>query len=83
MSARMPIEWTLKDVLDRHNISAYRVAKEADVGLTTIYRFTNNQVQTFNGQIVDSILQAVYDLTVTQYDICDIVKWAPKGSSHE
>lgn len=78
MSARMPIRWTLKELLEQNDLSAYKVAKEADIGLTTIYRFTNNQTQSFNGQVIDSILQAVYALTGKQYDISDIVKWTPE-----
>ena len=84
MPRTMPIEWKLKTLLEQHELSAYRVAKQANIGLTTIYRFTNNQVQTFSGHTIDDILQAIYELTGKRYGIGDIVEWKPKDgdSSH-
>lgn len=77
--AAMPLRWKLDTILERHDISAYRVAKNAGVGLTTIYRIKNNKSETVQGEVLDSILQTIHDLTGVEYGVGDILEWEPKS----
>jgi DNA-binding Xre family transcriptional regulator len=79
----MPLRWKLENIMKKHNLSAYRIAKQAEVGLTTIYRIKNNRSDTVQGEVLDSILQAVYELTGVKYGVGDLLEWQPikKGGS--
>jgi DNA-binding Xre family transcriptional regulator len=79
----MPLHWKLETIMQKHNLSAYRIAKQAEVGLTTIYRIKNNRSDTVQGEVLDSILQAVYELTGVKYGVGDLLEWQPskKGGS--
>ncbi len=73
----MPLQWKLEDLLERHDVSAYRLAKESGVGLTTIYRIKNNRTNTVQGQVLEGILQALFDLTGKRYGVGDLLEWMP------
>ena len=75
----MPLQWKLEDLLERHEVSAYRLAKESGVGLTTIYRIKNNRTNTVQGQVLEAILQALLDLTGKRYGVGDLLEWQPEG----
>ena len=75
---RVPLKWKLEHVLKRHNISAYRLAKESGVGLTTIYRIKNNRTDTVQGRILDSILDSLNRLTGSNYGVSDLLEWEPR-----
>jgi len=77
--ATMPLQWKLEQLLDANGLSAYRVAKEADVSMTTIYSIKNNKTNTVQGQVLESILQALYDLTGKQFSVSDLLEWTPSG----
>lgn len=79
----MPIKWKLTDILERHNLSAYRIAKDAGIGLTTIYRITNNHTQTVQGKVLEGILETLYDLTGERYDVSDLIEWQPKARKNK
>ena len=73
----MPLQWKLETIMKKHNLSAYRIAKQAEVGLTTIYRIKNNRSDTVQGEVLDSILQAIHDLTGVKYGVGDLLEWEP------
>lgn len=75
----MPLQWKLEDLLERHDVSAYRLAKEAGVGLTTIYRIKNNRTNTVQGQVLEAILQALLVLTGKRYGVGDLLEWQPEA----
>lgn len=75
----MPLQWKLEDLLERHDVSAYRLAKESGVGLTTIYRIKNNRTNTVQGQVLEAILQALLDLTGLRYGVGDLLEWQPEA----
>ena len=77
----MPLQWKLEDLLERHDVSAYRLAKESGVGLTTIYRIKNNRTNTVQGQVLESILQSLLDLTGKRYSVGDLLEWQPKAGN--
>lgn len=80
--AMMPLQWKLEQLLQAHDLSAYRVAKEADVSMTTIYSIKNNKTNTVQGQVLESILQALYDLTGKQFSVSDLLEWTPEGQGN-
>jgi len=73
----MPLQWKLEDLLNCHNVSAYRLAKESGVGLTTIYRIKNNRTNTVQGQVLEAILQTLLELTGKHYGVGDLLEWSP------
>lgn len=75
----MPLQWKLEDLLERHDVSAYRLAKESGVGLTTIYRIKNNRTNTVQGQVLEAILQALLVLTGKRHGIGDLLEWQPEA----
>jgi DNA-binding Xre family transcriptional regulator len=75
--ATMPLLWKLETIMEKHNLSAYRIAKESGVSLTSIYKIKNNRTQALQGGVLDSILQAVYDLTGVKYGVGDLLEWQP------
>jgi DNA-binding Xre family transcriptional regulator len=75
----MPLQWKLEDLLERHKVSAYRLAKESGVGLTTIYRIKNNRTNTVQGQVLEAILQALLVLTGKRYGVGDLLEWQPEA----
>lgn len=74
----MPLHWKLETIMEKHDLSAYRIAKQAQVGLTTIYRIKNNRTETVQGEVLDNILQAIHDLTGVSYGVGDLLEWQPK-----
>jgi DNA-binding Xre family transcriptional regulator len=78
----MPLRWKLEELLEQHDLSAYRIAKQAEIGMTTIYRIKNNKTDTVQGQVLESILQALYDLTGKRYSVGDLLEWEPKEVHH-
>jgi DNA-binding Xre family transcriptional regulator len=73
----MPLRWKLEEVLERHDLSAYRIAKESGVSLTSIYKIKNNRTQALQGNVLDNILQAIHDLTGVEYGVGDLLEWQP------
>lgn len=78
----MPLKWKLKDVLDQHDITPYRLIQESGVAPSTIYRITGGKTEGVQGRVLDDILSALYRLTSKRFDVCDLLEWEPQVSGN-
>jgi DNA-binding Xre family transcriptional regulator len=73
----MPLKWKLNEVLDKHDITPYRLIQESGVAPSTIYRITGGKTEAVQGRVLDDILSALYRLTSKRFEIGDILEWQP------
>lgn len=78
----VPLRWKLEQVLKEHGLSAYKVAKEANVSKTTIYAIKNGRANTVQGHVLEKMLQTIYELTGTRYNVGDLLEWEPTNADN-
>lgn len=71
----MPIRWTIKPLLDRHNLTAYRLMKETGLAQGTVYRLVNGTARSLNADTVDRVVLALRRLTGEPVQIGDLVSF--------
>ena len=68
------LRWKLREFLEDHGITGYRLIQEADVSHNTIYKLMNNQTDGVQGRVLNEILNTLHRLTgetVTPNDLLD------------
>ena len=75
--SHVPIRWKLDEVLERHNITGYRLIKESGLAGSTIYRITTGKTDGVQGKVLDRILSTLYRLTGERFSVCDVLEWEP------
>lgn len=74
----MPLRWKLRELLDSHDITPYRLTKESGLAFSTIYRITGGNTDALHGKTADAILTALHRLTGEHFSLSDIVEWVPE-----
>jgi len=74
----VPLRWILKEILDEHDITPYRLIQESEVAASTVYRITGNRTDGVQGRVLDEILSTLYRLTGQRFSVCDVLEWAPE-----
>lgn len=75
---QMPLRWKLRELLDEHDITPYRLTKESGLAFSTIYRITGGNTDALHGKTADAILSALHRLTGREYALSDLVEWVPE-----
>jgi predicted transcriptional regulator len=71
----MPFKWKVNQLLEAHNITPYRLAKDAGLSNTTVYAIVNGDSDALHGQVLDKILSTLENLTGKKLTIEDVVEW--------
>ena len=71
------IRWKLKEVLDEHGITPYRLMVDSGIPNSTIYRLTNNKTDGVQGQVLDKILNSLCKLTGKRIGVGDVLEHVP------
>lgn len=71
----MALEWKVKEFLEAHNVSAYRLMKEAGLAQGTAYRLANNQANGLNLNTLDAVVEALRRLTSKRVILADLLEY--------
>jgi DNA-binding Xre family transcriptional regulator len=71
------IRWKLKEVLDEHGITPYRLMVDSGIANSTIYRLTNNKTDGVQGPVLDKILNSLCKLTGKRIGVGDVLEHIP------
>ena len=69
----VPVRWTVRPLLDRHALSAYRLMKETGLARGTVYRLVNGETNTLNAETLDKVMTALRHLTGEDIQIDDLL----------
>lgn len=76
----MPVHWTVKPLLERHNITAYRLMKESGLAQGTVYRLVNGDTTNLNAETLDRVMTTLRRLTGEQIEISDLLRYEEEGT---
>lgn len=71
----MPVAWKLKEFLEEHQITAYKLKKAADIGQGTVYRLAKNEADGISLETLDAVLDALCALTGKKVKLTDILEY--------
>jgi DNA-binding Xre family transcriptional regulator len=71
------IRWKLKEVLEEHSITPYRLMVDSGIANSTIYRLTNNKTDGVQGAVLDKILNSLCKLTGKRIGVGDVLEHVP------
>lgn len=71
----MSFKWKVNQLLEAHNITPYRLAKDAGLSNTTVYAIVNGESENLQGKVLDRLLSTLEDLTGKRLHIQDVVEW--------
>lgn len=71
------IRWKLKEVLEDHGITPYRLMVDSGIANSTIYRLTNNKTEGVQGPVLDKILNSLCKLTGKRIGVSDVLEHVP------
>jgi len=71
----VPVRWTVRPLLERHGITAYRLMKESGLAQGTVYRLVNGDSRSLNADTLDRLMGALRRLTREQIEISDLLTY--------
>lgn len=71
----MALKWKVKEFLEGHGISAYRLMKEASLAQGTAYRLANDQANGLNLETLDAVIGALRRLTGKRVILADLLEY--------
>ncbi len=71
----MALAWKVKEFLEIHGISAYRLMKEAGLAQGTAYRLANNQAGGLSLETLDAVIEALRRLTGKRVLLTDLLEY--------
>lgn len=71
------LRWKLKEYLDAHEITGYRLIQESGVSGNTVYRLTNNRTDGVQGKVLNDILNTLHRLTGEKVTPNDLLEFTP------
>jgi DNA-binding Xre family transcriptional regulator len=74
------IRWKLKEVLEEHGITPYRLMVDSGIANSTIYRLTNNRTDGVQGPVLDKILTSLCKLTGKRIGVGDVLEHVPPAN---
>ena len=72
---QMPVRWKVKQFLDAHQLTPYRLMKESGLAQGTVYRLVNGDTQNLNATTLDATIRALRTLTGNEVDITDVLEY--------
>ena len=68
--------WTVKPILDKHDVNNYRFWKQTGISREAAYNIANGTHKSLDSRIIDRLIPYLRDLTGNkQLNIGDIVRW--------
>jgi predicted transcriptional regulator len=74
--AHMPFKWKVAEILEKHQITPYRLAKDSGLANNTVYAIVNGKSEVMHGQVLEKLLSTLEDLTGKKLNIQDVVEWS-------
>lgn len=71
------IRWKLKEVLEEHGITPYRLMVDSGLANSTIYRLTSNKSESVQGPVLDKVLNSLCKLTGKPIGVGDVLEHLP------
>lgn len=71
------IKWTLKEYLQAHDLSAYRLVQTAEVSPTTVYALARGTHERVSLEVLDKVLAGLEKLTGQPVEIGDLLERQP------
>lgn len=71
----VPVRWKVKQYLEAHNLTPYRLMKESGLAQGTVYRLVNGDTQNLNASTLDATIKALRTLTDEPVDIPDVLEY--------
>lgn len=71
----VPVRWKVKQYLEAHNLTPYRLMKESGLAQGTVYRLVNGDTQNLNATTLDATIRALRTLTGEPVDIPDVLEY--------
>jgi DNA-binding Xre family transcriptional regulator len=71
----MPVRWKVKQYLEAHNLTPYRLMKESGLAQGTVYRLVNGDTHNLNASTLDATIKALSSLTGEHVDISDVLEY--------
>ncbi len=68
------MKWTLKDYLNRHDLTAYQLAKESGLSVNTIYPLARGEAQRVSLDTLQTVLDALDKLTGGRVSVTDVLE---------
>ncbi len=65
----------IRPLLERHNISTYRLMRESGLAQGTVYRLVNGETQSLNVETLDRVMAALQRLTGERLEISDLLRY--------
>jgi len=77
----VPVTWNVRPILERHNITPYRLMKESKLAQGTVYRLVNGDTRSLNADTLDKVMAALRRLTGEHIEIGDLLHYEPEGKA--
>jgi DNA-binding Xre family transcriptional regulator len=71
----VPVHWTVRPLLERHGISAYRLMKESGLAQGTVYRLVRGDTRSLNADTLDRVMTALRNLTKEKVEVGDLLQY--------
>jgi DNA-binding Xre family transcriptional regulator len=71
----MAFAWKVKEFLEAHDVSAYRLMKEANLSQGTAYRLANNETNGLHLETLDAVIAALRRLSNEEVGIADLLEY--------
>lgn len=70
----MSLDWKLRDVLEQHNITVYKLADVSGVPRNTLYNLVNKEPARVDLGTLEAVLTALDSLTGTRVNVSDLLE---------
>lgn len=77
----MPIAWRIKEFLDDHDLTPYRLVQASGIPQGTVYRLVNGDTRNLNADTLALTLDALRVLTGEPVGLDDVLEYTPAESA--
>ena len=75
----MPVRWKVKEYLEAHDLTPYRLMKESGLAQGTVYRLVNGDTRNLNADTLDAAIKALRSLTGKSVSVSDLLEYEEEG----
>lgn len=68
------MRWTLKDYLNRHDLTAYQLAKATGLSVNTVYPLARGEAKGIQLETLQTVLSALDELTGERVELGDVLE---------
>lgn len=73
----MPVAWRIKEFLDDHGLTPYRLVQASGIPQGTVYRLVNGDTRNLNADTLALTLDALRTLTGEPVGLGDVLEYTP------